>query len=240
MSYKTPNHIDLHEQVIPGVWIYNNFINDIDLIVKKCSDEFTQPGFYETDVIEEYGAILSEITKSKNVFPVQIRNLVYRSVGQDVAVHTDVVNVECAIRDIEVDEYSDVKKVDKDMAYLSYIVYINDNYEGGEIFYPEYDFVYKPKAGDLVVHDVNIVHGVSRITSGNRITFTGQINKKYYLDANKMFEIESSSSQEIWRRDDQPRKIAKDDPRYFFQEGDPVIKHPRLKKYIESKNKAVD
>jgi hypothetical protein len=58
------------------------------------------------------------------------------------------------------------------------VVYFNDDYEGGELFYPEYNFSYKPKRKDLVLHDGEILHGVSEVTSGERYNLTVVIKIK--------------------------------------------------------------
>lgn len=55
---------------------------------------------------------------------------------------------------------------------IATLIYINDNYSGGEIYFPEYDISIKPEAGDLLTFPDNpmFVHGVRPITSGIRYT----------------------------------------------------------------------
>jgi hypothetical protein len=48
------------------------------------------------------------------------------------------------------------------------IYYINDNYDGGEIFYPDLNLRHKPKANSLLCHDATIRHGVDLVTNGTR------------------------------------------------------------------------
>lgn len=50
------------------------------------------------------------------------------------------------------------------------LTYLNDDYEGGEIYFPEYDMEIKPKAGTLVFFPGSdlYMHGVRPITSGTR------------------------------------------------------------------------
>lgn len=48
------------------------------------------------------------------------------------------------------------------------VVYFNDDYEGGEIYYPEYNYLYKPKAGSMAMHTGNTRHGVKKVISGER------------------------------------------------------------------------
>ena len=49
--------------------------------------------------------------------------------------------------------------------YIRYgiVIYYNDDYEGGEIEYPELGIVHKPKARSLVLHGGNILHGPKRL-----------------------------------------------------------------------------
>jgi predicted 2-oxoglutarate/Fe(II)-dependent dioxygenase YbiX len=55
---------------------------------------------------------------------------------------------------------------------IATLIYLNDDYEGGEIYFPEYDVAIKPGAGDLVFFPDNpaFIHGVKVIKSGVRYT----------------------------------------------------------------------
>ena len=55
---------------------------------------------------------------------------------------------------------------------LSSIFYLNDDYEGGELYFPNQDFEIKPIANTLVFFpgDVNYLHGVSEVKFGVRYT----------------------------------------------------------------------
>lgn len=52
------------------------------------------------------------------------------------------------------------------------IMYLNDNYEGGELFFPKYNFHIKPKPGTLIFFpSTNMyAHGVTEVTDGVRYT----------------------------------------------------------------------
>jgi hypothetical protein len=65
--------------------------------------------------------------------------------------------------------------VDTDAQKHQHIVcmyYINDDYDGGEIYFPEYGISIKPEPGDLLTFpdNPNFVHGVRPIISGVRYT----------------------------------------------------------------------
>lgn len=46
------------------------------------------------------------------------------------------------------------------------VLYINDDFNGGEICYPTLDFTYKPVARSLIVHPGNIEHFVNEVLDG--------------------------------------------------------------------------
>jgi hypothetical protein len=47
------------------------------------------------------------------------------------------------------------------------VCYLNDNYEGGEISYPDLNITIKPKARSLVIHGGYINHEVKEVLSGS-------------------------------------------------------------------------
>lgn len=57
-----------------------------------------------------------------------------------------------------------------DREYAS-IIYLNDDYQGGEIYIPELKFELKPKKGQLVCFQGGkYMHGVKKILKGERLT----------------------------------------------------------------------
>lgn len=52
------------------------------------------------------------------------------------------------------------------------VLYLNDDYTGGEIYFPDHNIAFKPDAGTLVFFPSNNMynHGVREITSGSRYT----------------------------------------------------------------------
>ena len=55
---------------------------------------------------------------------------------------------------------------------LATIIYLNDDYEGGELYFPNQEIKFKPKAGTAYFFpgDKNYIHGISEIVSGIRYT----------------------------------------------------------------------
>jgi hypothetical protein len=56
--------------------------------------------------------------------------------------------------------------------HYSSLIYLNDDYVGGELYFPEYDFITKPEVGTLICFqgDEDALHGVKKVESGIRYT----------------------------------------------------------------------
>lgn len=50
------------------------------------------------------------------------------------------------------------------------VIYLNDDYEGGEIYFPDLDVSYKPVAGVLLLFEGFLWHGVRAVGNGVRYT----------------------------------------------------------------------
>jgi predicted 2-oxoglutarate/Fe(II)-dependent dioxygenase YbiX len=61
------------------------------------------------------------------------------------------------------------KTLDRD---LSVVYFLNDDFEGGDLFFPNLDLLIEPEAGKLVCFpsDHNYIHGVKPVTTGRRYT----------------------------------------------------------------------
>lgn len=56
---------------------------------------------------------------------------------------------------------------------FSTVIYLNDEFEGGHIFFPNQDFVYKPKKYSAVFFPSagsEYIHGITTVTAGHRYT----------------------------------------------------------------------
>jgi hypothetical protein len=61
---------------------------------------------------------------------------------------------------------------------ISLVMYLTDDFDGGDLVFKEFDITVKPKAGDIVVFNSNISHGVSEVLAGRRITIQLFLFKK--------------------------------------------------------------
>jgi len=68
----------------------------------------------------------------------------------------------------------------------SSVLYLNDDYEGGELFFPEFNLTIKPKLGDLVTFPTNsmYIHAVKEVKHGTRYTIALSWFRRTTLIAN--------------------------------------------------------
>ena len=76
------------------------------------------------------------------------------------------------------------------------ILYLNDNYEGGELYFTHHDIIIKPEAGMFITFPggVENIHGVTEITSGTRYTMVSFWD---YADAEYSDERKAEWEEEI-------------------------------------------
>ena len=69
---------------------------------------------------------------------------------------------------------------------ISSVVYLNDNYEGGEIYYPRHDLKIKPQAGDILINPSTFVyeHASLEVISGNKyaVVIMNDYNDLFHKD----------------------------------------------------------
>jgi hypothetical protein len=89
-------------------------------------------------------------------------------------------------------DYEDVDIEDLGSKTHVAALFLNDNYEGGELYFPDLEITLKPKSGTLVFFPGYYTkHGVNEVTSGTRvntlshffdITDKSKINSRYKID----------------------------------------------------------
>jgi prolyl 4-hydroxylase len=90
-------------------------------------------------------------------------NSLSRRIGPGLGVHTDEI-------DPEHPQYNPNEKI----ITHGFVVYINDDYDGGEIFYPNKNISIKPVARSLVMHPGNkeYEHGVKDVLNTTRYSLS--------------------------------------------------------------------
>ena len=67
---------------------------------------------------------------------------------------------------------NDAEKIKFSHRAFGSIIYLNDDYSGGETFYPNFEIIVKPKKNTCVVHpgDCDHLHGVTQVENSVRYT----------------------------------------------------------------------
>lgn len=99
----------------------------------------------------------------KNDFHYIPINSISRRIGPGLGVHTDEIHPNHP-------QYNPNEKI----ITHGFVVYINENYSGGEIFYPQKNISIKPKAKSLVMHPGNkeYEHGVNEVFDAVRYSLS--------------------------------------------------------------------
>jgi hypothetical protein len=171
------------------IWVYHNFLSqdEINKILNKIStsDELLWNGGHPekkcTVSLLEANIISKRI---QELLPDNLKVHAHSSitrlkVGDDHGVHSDNHDF------LDVRNLSKLVK-DNDCFILTdnnvygMVVYINDDYDGGEIYYTKQNLVYKPKAGDFVVHSAedHCEHGVYPVKTNVRYSFPSSIREQ--------------------------------------------------------------
>jgi hypothetical protein len=122
-----------------GHWDYRIF----DLKKKASSEDSSFIKKTENEILNQIKIFLGKDYTTSDGLEMVMRALP----GQSMDVHTDNHSEKCK---------------------YGIVFYYNDDYEGGEIFYPDFDLIVKPKKRSVVVHGATIKHGVKEVINGIR------------------------------------------------------------------------
>ena len=98
------------------------------------------------------------VSFNKKLYP-EYTDLVFWPIGQDMTVHSDAY-------------YPDGSPGKYPHRYCGGVLYLNDNYEGGETYFPEFNVNIKPEMGKLALFssDLEHKHGVTKVLNQKRYT----------------------------------------------------------------------
>lgn len=101
------------------------------------------------------------------------------------------------------------------------VVYLTDDYEGGEFFFNDLDYRVKPSAGTVVTFPANhfYTHGVTKLISGERIT-----NTLFWPGVRSIcLSLVPELYKNWWKRVDNPEAIWKVIPQKYVDSVDPSM-----------------
>ena len=200
---------DQYKNLCPGVWVWENFLSQEELvpIMEECNAQ-DYSGNHHIFGLKYFAQYKQRILDSLNIPDAEIDDLdngIRREFGEGMEPHVDIQNYMNEAYYNEVEKDSDVEKDSIRWARFGVIIYFNDDYEGGEIEYPQYNFSYKPKAGDIVFHDVKNIHAVVRVKSGYRFTHSTYLSDIFWIKKDVFDNIS-------WPRLD----FTLEDPRFHY------------------------
>ena len=213
------NYFDVLGKNKDNIVIINNFINDEDLLdinnyldLYKDNDEFMGGKDLREDKVKEENPVVGKLLdKYEEKIYAEAYKLFTEKYG--IPIIRKPVNSTHFVKWItgmNSKLHCDCEKPDGTPAMaanfytynVSVLMYPNDKYTGGEITFPDYDLVLKPKPGDMIMFPGNNAykHTVQKVESGVRYTMPswysfdvneskGNENKKYsYLDSVQLWE----------------------------------------------------
>jgi predicted 2-oxoglutarate/Fe(II)-dependent dioxygenase YbiX len=94
----------------------------------------------------------------------------------------------------------------------SVVYFLNDDFSGGELFFPVLDLVIQPEAGTLVCFpsDHDYIHGVRPVTSGRRYTVVTWMRVKGMPSVDEINQMATDEYHRMWPKQiEQHSRLAK-------------------------------
>jgi|AntAceMinimDraft_5_1070358.scaffolds.fasta_scaffold04480_6 hypothetical protein len=181
------------KELVPGeLWEYENFITDSELGLLLDKARFAREEDWFAEDLPDYdkhhaGKTFEFQDTPGGSYLSKAIDLRVAALFKDVAYMNEIGSICRATSHLEpVGMHRD--NADQDIVgehrntHVKYgvLMYLNDDYIGGEICYPELGIEYKPKPGVLLIHHAGNLHGVNPVTEGVRFSMTSFV---YGLDA---------------------------------------------------------
>ena len=190
------------EKILDEVYVVHNFLSEEELA--EVFEELnlvdwnidTMYHYRDAKSLRKFEDRLTKILDDDTLSFPPFDNVIRRYPTQGMDPHVDRQNYQNLLFEIIVDENFEGEKVENGLMWYAFILYLNDDFTGGEICYPEFGVEYKPKVGDLVIHETSIVHAVNKVKEGYRYTHSSGANKKVYFNKKLYEAIPTPNSRE--------------------------------------------
>lgn len=176
------------KELVPGkLWEYENFITDeeVSIILEKLS-ALDESSWFEEDLPEYDMHHAGRTYETDNLNITELIKNIDKRVASLFKDYEHIVSIGSIVRGTPHILPSGMHRDNEDGQYegenrnatcmYGVLMYLNDNFEGGEICYPELGIEYKPKPGVLLIHYAGNMHGVNPITSGTRYSMTSFVS----------------------------------------------------------------
>lgn len=154
---------------------------EIVYIAEKTSPwDTANSEFWDNKVLNDI-TIYSKVSRELGMFLFDLRDRVAEAIKKsyslDSEVYSDVQQIVRWYPGMEMSPHSDNMEntpFHEHHAHRAFgsVIYLNDNYSGGNTYYPQHDISVAPKAGMLAIHpsDIGHMHGVSKVQDSTRYT----------------------------------------------------------------------
>jgi hypothetical protein len=194
---------------LPEIYLWENFLSPEELV--PIMEEINSKEWENTrkhdniKILEKYRERILNSIEIPDGSVSNINQFRLKRTNDGMLPHIDIWNCLNPIFTNEIEKDADVEKSSFEFPRYAFVIYFNDDYQGGDICYPEYNFCYKPKAGSLVVHEVKVIHAVKKVASGNRYYHQGMLVDKIWVEKSIADGIEIPN----------PFIVDHDNPLYF-------------------------
>jgi hypothetical protein len=186
------------ETIGKDIWVYHNFLSESEIsnIINKINE--TDESLWDCSHTEGHGRLqlMQQVGRfnnrvqdllSEDLFVHHIGGVNRLSIGQSHGIHSDNHDF-LWIREQNNKFIEEVPYKLVDDTVYGIVIYINDDYEGGEIFYTKQNITYKPKPGDLIIHSAedHCEHGVNPVKTNVRYSISSSIRKKIKVNVDNV------------------------------------------------------
>jgi predicted 2-oxoglutarate/Fe(II)-dependent dioxygenase YbiX len=151
--------------------VIKNFLSkeECNMLIKEAEAANTWSIKSQNDMVKMYKS-------SNHALIIDINKRVASIFSKDL--HTQIIQfVYKTDSDSVWEKHMDTDQEITGVIFFGVVIYLNEDFVGGLLEYPDLDFAVKPEPGLLVYHASNIQHQVSPVISGNRYTLTSFIRK---------------------------------------------------------------
>lgn len=172
----------------PNIFLIKNFISQedanllTDLAKNATADEWSKYNYTGRDehnewedrilLLEHCGRFDKKAQKVVDNLFIKIQNEINAILSKDIYEYTGFNTIYRSVTGQSMNTHHDGGLGAK--FKYGVVLYLNDEYSGGEIFYPHIGIEYKPEACSLVLHPAHEAyrHGVKEVSFGTRYSMT--------------------------------------------------------------------
>lgn len=178
----------LNKQVDQNILIYDNFITPMEtsmlleyaqtanesewVEIKYKNEEILKksPERYEKYVqyLKDWNKTTLFINSDYHYLVNEIKNRCQKIVGEDLLITDDIYRIKRLTDKRSISPHFDDSQ--NFLLSLGIVIYLNDDFDGGEIHYPNQKISYKPKAMSMIMHPATqeYIHEVKEVVGNTR------------------------------------------------------------------------